>query len=319
MKLVGGELGVKSSNCDIYFTDSGRSSLRLFIRSGNKDKKFLIPNYFCGVIEDVLIQEEVEYDFYNVFEDLKIDARSVSDKEFDVFYFINYFGVFSNISGLDVKEKIVIEDNVFFYDFENINDLKFWFSFNSFRKTTSMADGSLVKTNLIINEHLIKNKEAMFSLIKYEAKKLKYEFIKKKIGDESRYLSLFDESELLINDQRDIFKMSKSSTAKLVEYDKSYHYKISKKYYLFLKKEFGDVCLNISANFYSFFVIKVRDRDSLRKYLFKRSIYLPIHWPESSQNHALYRSVISIPIFADYSLNDIKYVVRSIKEFYEEY
>ena len=53
MRLIGGELEAKNIKDNVYFTDSGRSSLRLFIRSGYQSKKFLIPNYFCEVIENI--------------------------------------------------------------------------------------------------------------------------------------------------------------------------------------------------------------------------------------------------------------------------
>lgn len=319
MAPIGGELPVKPFSEDIFFTDSGRSSLKLFIRSGNQNKKFLIPNFFCEVIENILIDEKVDYDFYNILEDLTIDISTVRDKNFDVFYIINYFGQLTKIEHLMLHEKIVIEDNVFLYDFENINNIKFWFAFNSFRKITSFSDGSLIKTNLNIDDSKIKLDEAKFVFNKYNAKFLKYSFLNKAEGIESDYIKLFNLGEQQINEQKDIFTISKFSISKMMQYNEKNEQIISKKYYELFYNEFEKYCLNKNVNFYSFFTMKVSNRDLLKKYLFSKNIFLPVHWPKSTQYNRLYDQVISIPIFSQYSNEDMIYIINSIKEFYEKY
>ena len=318
MKPIGGELSVKRLNDHVYFTDSGRSSLRLFIKSGNQNKKFLIPDFLCEVIENILIQEEVNYKFYHILEDLTIDTKSVLDEQFDVFYAINYFGQLTHIKHLPLKEKIVLEDNVFLYDFENRNNFKYWFGFNSFRKISSFADGSLIKTNLDIDHTQIKQKEANFVESKYQAKSLKYNYLTNLIGYEKDYMRLFEDGENLLDKQRDIFQMSKNSMFQMMQYDTVREKSISKKYYDFFHQQFPSYCLNNTVDFYSYFVMKITRRDELRKYLFSKNIFLPIHWPQSTRNNTLYKEVISIPLFSRYSMDDMKYIATSIKEFYEK-
>lgn len=317
MKPIGGELALNSPVEELFFTDSGRSSLRLFIRSGNRDKKFLIPDFLCQIIEDVLIQEKVTYEFYKINSDLSIDKDSISHKKYDIFYLINYFGELQNIDNLDINDKIVIEDNVFFYDFKNHNNFKKWFAFNSFRKITSFADGSLVKTNLDIDDSHIEQTEAKFVEKKYEAKQLKYDYLNNTIGNENDYLRLFEDGEQLINQQLNIFQMSTKSLFQMMLYDKVKQ-SVSKKYYELFYNEFKLYCLNDNVEFYSFFVMKTVKRDELRKYLFSKNIFLPIHWPKSSQDNILYDEVISIPLFSMYSIDEMKYIISSIKEFYEK-
>lgn len=318
MKPIGGELSVKPLNEQIYFIDSGRSSLRLFIRSGNQNKKFLIPDFVCEVIENILIQEEVNYKFYHILEDLTIDTKSVLDEQFDVFYTINYFGQLTHIKHLPLEEKIVIEDNVFLYDFENRNNFKYWFGFNSFRKISSFADGSLIKTNLDIDHTQIKQKEANFVESKYQAKSLKYNYLTNLIGREKDYMKLFEDGEILLDKQKDIFQMSKNSIFQMMQYDTVIEQSISKKYYDFFHQQFPSFCLNNTVDFYNYFVMKITKRDELRKYLFSKNIFLPIHWPQSTRNNTFYKEVISIPLFSRYSMDDMKYIATSIKEFYEK-
>ena len=171
MRPIGGELEQKELNYNIYYTDSGRSSLRLFIKN-NKDKKFLLPNFLCEIIEKILISENIEYEYYDILPDLEIDIKSIQSKEFDVLYLINYFGQ-KHKKIEDYSSKIIIEDNVFCIDFENTYSYPYWYSFNSFRKITSLSDGSLIKTNLDINDEFIKREEAPFVQNKIEAKRLK--------------------------------------------------------------------------------------------------------------------------------------------------
>jgi dTDP-4-amino-4,6-dideoxygalactose transaminase len=271
------------------------------------------------VIENLLIQEQVNYEFYHILEDLIIDTESVLDKKFDVFYSINYFGQLNNIKDLNINEKIVIEDNVFFYDFENVNNFKYWFGFNSFRKISSFGDGSLIKTNLEFDSSQIIHNQAEFVQKKYKAKGLKYKYLNHSIGSEKDYIRLFEEGEKLLNSQKNIHNMSSISIFQMMVYDKAIEQNISKEYYDFLFQEFQPYCLNNHVEFYSYFVMKILKRDELRKYLFSKNIFLPIHWPKSSQENPLYEEVISIPLFSNYSMDDMKYIVTNIKEFYEKY
>ena len=133
--IVVGGLCLKDEDSKIFFTDSGRSSLRLFLRNIDKNKKILIPNFLCEVIVKILEEENIKYEFYNILNDLSIDKTTVVNKVFDIFYVINYFGMLLDTSKIKLDDKIVVEDNVFLYDFYNINNYKNWFAFNSFRKS----------------------------------------------------------------------------------------------------------------------------------------------------------------------------------------
>lgn len=317
MKPIGGELALNSPAEDLFFTDSGRSSLRLFIRSGNKDKKFLIPDFLCQIIEDVLKQEKVLYNFYKINSDLSIDETSIINKEYDVFYFINYFGALQNVANLNIYNKIVIEDNVFFYDFQNHNNFKSWFAFNSFRKVTPFADGSLIKTNIFIDKNLINPEESFFCEKKYLAKDLKFKYLNTKTDiSESNYLKYFEEGENILNKQNEIFSISKKTMYYLSIYNSSAKIRKSKINFEYLYKDLSIFWLNKSLVEYNFFVMKVENRDLLREYLFSKNIFLPVHWSDSSTKNILSNQVISIPMFSEYDLNDMIYIVQNIREFY---
>jgi len=305
MRQIGGEpeLFLKEN---IFYTDSGRSSIRVFFK--NIQGKVLIPDFLCEVISETLKKENIEYDYYHINEDLSIDFNTV--KNFDILYVINYFGIKQKID-INLDNKYLIEDNVFFYDFEN-KGFKNWFSFNSYRKVTHLADGSLIKTNLDIK--FKQENRNLFSDSKYKAKKIKYDFIFNNKWLERDYLKLFKKAESILDNQSEIFSISDKSIYLLSLYNVKYYQDIRKKRFEKLLNELGDFCINKNPEFYSFFVIKIDNRDKFRKMLFQKNIFFPIHWPNNEVDNILYDKVISIPLFENYDEKDFEYLIASIKE-----
>ena len=61
-KVIGGEAELEKSELNEYFTDSGRSSIRLILNR-LRGKIFLIPNYICEIIVKIFDEYEAEYSF----------------------------------------------------------------------------------------------------------------------------------------------------------------------------------------------------------------------------------------------------------------
>lgn len=317
MLPIGGELALEQSHLNYFFTDSGRSSLRLFCRNF-KDQKFLIPNFLCKVIVDVLIENEIEFDFYHVGTDFEIDLTEIKKKSFDVLYVINYFGSHHDaLFRFDLDDKTLVEDNVFFVDFDNIYGAKQWFGFNSFRKITTLPEGSLVKTNLQILDHRI-HQQAPYVVKKYQAKHLKFIFREYNQGLEYDFLKLFNEAEEELGQQDGIYAMSDHSLALLLSCLPAYEKekKIREDNFRFLQSELREHAVNIKLSEYSFFVFRCAQRDELRSYLFLKNIFLPIHWAPFNLENQLYHELLSIPLFSIYHSENLKFVSNCIKGFF---
>ncbi len=313
MRPIGGELELKFNDFKVYFTDSGRSSLRLFLRSGdNRNKRYLLPNFFCEVIEHIFIEENIEYKFYNIFEDLTIDIKYINNSDYDVLYVINYFGKYTNLSKINLDDKVLIEDNVFFHDFINHSNAKKWYGFNSLRKISTLADGSLIKTNIAIDKEKILKDKPEFSAIKYDAKQIKYAYINNGEFEESDYLDKFQNAEFLLNNQKNIYSISNESIFLLL--GQITEQNIRKKRFNRLKSMFNDYTILHEVDYYSFFIMKVDKRDEFRKKLMTLNIFLPVHWPKSTQDNDLYKFIISIPLFEMYSDSDFNILIEKIKE-----
>lgn len=315
MKPIGGEIAIKMNNEKSYLTDSGRSSLRLFLRSKDfESKKFLIPDFFCSVIESVLQEENIHYQFYKVNEDFSIDLETINNTGFDVFYVINYFGFVMDLSSIQLENKILIEDNVFLYEFENHHKAKNWFAFNSFRKISPLTDGSLVKTNLKIDSTYIKNSPAPFAQLKKKACKIKHEFLSKDKFSESDYLELFNAGENEIDKQKEVHTISPESLNLL--FNKDFNDQI------ILKDRFEQLQkITNSKNklpiYYSFFTFSTHNKIALLKEMRKNYIYLPNFWPETSQKSKLYTNLVAIPLFFNYTTSDFNTILNTLSIFLE--
>jgi len=313
LRPFGGELELENLDENIYFTDSGRSSIRLFLRSGENNKKhYLLPNFFCEVIEEIFIQENVKYTFYPINEHLEIDKEFISKQNYDVLYVINYFGKYTNLDNLNLEDKNIIEDNVFFDDFSNRYNFKNWYAFNSFRKISSIADGSLAKTNMLIENELIQNINT-FSDMKYRAKDIKYKYLYNNEFSEKEYLELFNQAENLLDYQKDICKISDKSIYVLA--NQKIDMKKRKERFDLLLKEFNEFSILDNVDCYSFFPILIEKRDMVRTKLVEKNIFLPIHWPKSTQDNFLYQNILSIPLFENYDdkiFNKLIYALKAI-------
>lgn len=314
MRPLGGELALLD-DLNYFFTDSGRSSLRLFCKNF-PDKKILLPDFLCEVIIEVLEQEGMQYAFYHINNDLTISSFSIK-KDFDVFYIINYFGMHLSIPK-EFENKIIIEDNVFFVDFQNKHQYNNWFAFNSYRKVTNIADGSLIKTNLTLNDYRTQG-PSPFSALKYEAKETKHQFLTHKINDQAIYLSKFEAAEAYLDNQKKIFHISDKSLGQINTLIISYQEEkaLRESNYNFICHELNEYSINIESDFYSYAIIMSDERDKLRTFLFSKRIFLPIHWPSSKGNNILHKKVLSLPLF--YTQTETSYLVKTIKEFYEKH
>jgi len=313
LRPIGGELELKANDFKVYFTDSGRSSLRLFLRSGNnKNKRYLLPNFFCEVIEHIFIEENIKYKFYNIFEDLTMDLKYINNSDYDVLYVINYFGKYTNLSKINLNNKILIEDNVFLHDFINHSNAKKWYGFNSFRKISTLADGSLIKTTISIDEEKILQNKPEFTALKYGAKQIKYEYIHNGKFEEFEYLNRFQDAEIMLDNQKNIYSINNESTFLL--FSQKIDYDIRKYRFNKLKTLFADYAILNDVECYSFFVMNIDRRDEVRKKMMNFNIFLAIHWPQSTQDNDLYKSIISIPLFETYDDSDFEFLIGKLEE-----
>ena len=319
-KVIGGEAELEISELNEYFTDSGRSSIKLILNR-LKGKIFLIPNYICEIIVKIFDEYEAEYSFYNINKDFSIDEESITNKQYDVFYIINYFGINHKISNIIKTNKIVIEDNVFLPIFSNNQSCDKWVGFNSFRKISPLADGSLIKSSFPLSKSRItKNSYLGYSKIKYTAKEMKYKYLLDNEFSEEEYLKIFELAEKKLNEQVTINNISSYSLFRLFDFmsgiEKEYKLRINN--YKILNDNLNDKSIKIETNYPSFFILSVERRDDLRQYLSSKKIFCPVHWPKvEGVSNDICETLLSIPVDSRYDVKDMKIIASYINQFYK--
>ena len=319
MKLFGGETELKQSDVFSYMTDSGRSSLRLILKSGLRGKKYLLPDFLCSAIIDVFDDLDVKYSLYHINEDLSIDMNSLENKAFDIFYVISYFGQrYKQLNKFIRSEQYVLEDNVFLPIFGKPLEIKNWIGFNSFRKISPLADGSLIKSTMPLNDQFIVKRDTLFSNIKYEAKNFKYNYIYNGEPLERSSLELFQKGEQMLEQQKEIFAISQRSLTFLTDYFAGWEREniLREKNFDILKNVLSTYSIPLEPEAYSFAACRIHNCSYLKEYLKSKKIYLPRNWVNLQKiPNSLYTEMVLIPVDSRYTAHDVQYVADQILRF----
>lgn len=319
-KPFGGEMPLlQETGLHACLTDSGRSSLRLVLRSGFADRKFLLPDFLCGVVSRVFEELGVAHAYYRTAPDLGIDADSVRRQDFDVLYVIDYFGARQLYRGLVNARQWVLEDAVFLPWIGPPEGMGNWIAFTSYRKISALADGSLVQSRAPLAAELVENGEAPFAAAKYAAKRMKFEYLSEGRHLEEDYLALFAGAEAMADRQTAIHSISGASLVNLLAFHRGLaeEYRARARNFDFLDARLKPLGVGLKPEFPCLYVLSVEGRDELREYLRARRIFLPVHWPNArGLPNRLYDRIISIPVDSRYGEADLERVARAIETFH---
>jgi hypothetical protein len=311
MRYVGGEQEMAKPSYFKALTSSGRDSLRLIIESGHlQDRVFLLPDFLCEVVLQTLNEYSIRYRHYTVHEDLSFDLGPVQEDE--VVYVINYFGKQSGLLA-DINNTVIIDD--VFSPFPSVLSISSWYSFNSLRKISPLADGSLVySSHPLSTERIQLASSAEFAEQKYLAKNKKFDFIHYGSGEEGDYLTLFATAEKMLNNRQWIAGMSMASQIAFAEFflKLEAEREIRQRNYNMVCELLSENVISIQADFYSFAPLLLANRDAIKGQLMEHRIFLPVHWPSGS---SLSKHILSIPLDSRYSSEDMKYVCNLITQY----
>ena len=316
---------------DIAYLSNGRTAIKFILSHIMKKKqinKCWLPSYLCETIIQPFKELNLDYEFYNVKENLQLDIDYLSKriKKNDLILTLYYFGFPPNgeIINYFIKLKddnIILEDLTHSFLSRNIYLNKLGnYSIISLRKWFGIPDGGIAISNEdLFDKDIIINKpfdEFINLRLKYSI--LKNFYIKKIIDKNKSFRKLH----IMSNLSQAILDTIDFNTI-IYKRRKNYNYLLScihnldkiKILYPILS---DDVCpLG--------FPVIVEKRDSLRKLLTNSNIYCPIHWPLTedipknfSYSYYLSKNILTIPCDQRYSIDDMEIIVRKIKEFYKK-
>ena len=191
---------------DVYAYSSGRAALYHILKYLKNEKhisRILLPDYLCGSVLVPAKALALEYCFYPIGEDLKLEKETFrrTYQKGDTVLAINYFGLqdmteqIAFIRELDDKAIIIEDDVQAYYEFKKpLGEVDF--KFTSLRKTFAVPDGGLVKTKFSLP---VINKPNTFSQYKVAAALLKS--MREGNFDDQIYLEMFEKGENLIDSE----------------------------------------------------------------------------------------------------------------------
>lgn len=336
-RIIGGEFDVDLQSLqykygdektleDSYRYSSGRSALYYILL--NIQKRYQIttvylPDYLCSSVVEATKRSQMNALFYNLNNLLEIDESRFpmeSDEKAAVLI-INYFGLMTLDSQISFvrtlsKNAIIIEDDVqAFFEFKKAN-LNADYKFTSLRKTLACPDGGLVKTN---NELITVSEQNKFHQFKLAGSILK-SLRKPKYYDDDVYLHLFEKGESQIDDematgmsQMSIEIISKMDTSRLA----LIRQRNAKQIFDGLKTLGVQTILPMSDDKIPLFVpIWLEDRNKVRKQMFQKQIFCPVHWPlegmEVQKGAEMAEHEMSIIIDHRYTYQDMDFILETL-------
>lgn len=282
-----------SATPDVYTYSSGRAALYqilYYLKHNKAINHILLPDYLCSSVLVPVKALGLEYTFYPIDEKLEIIPEEFQKlfRKGTTVLIINYFGLKNLENQVKVirsidENSILIEDDVQAY-YEFLKPLgEVDFKFTSLRKTFAVPDGGLVKTK---HNMPIVDKPNTFGQYKAAAALLKS--MREGNFNDKIYLEMFEKGEDLIDEEIDC-GMSRIAE-KLYHFVNDEHVKVRRlnnaSYLLEQLKHIGiHPILPLNEGHVPLFIpITLENRDVVRKAMFQKEIFCPVHWPLEGLN-----------------------------------
>ena len=316
----GGEPPLLPPRVQTFFTDSGRSSLRLILENGFRNKRFLLPNFLCPVIVSVLNEYNVQFDTYPISNTLIPLWEGVDMSTIDVVYVIRYFGTTEMIFPSLREDQWLIEDCVFLPFFEKETTHPNWIGFNSFRKSTALPEGSRIQSTQSLDTQKQLTTNAPFVQHKRQAQYLKDRFLREGIGEEAEYLKFFKFGEMQLTQQEGIHRIGDQTIEELTQFAIQYEGEknVRQNQKRLIELRLPENVIPLVVDYPTVVPLRVQHRDQLRARLADKGFYLPIHWAGGVDwGHSLFDEIISIPLSSRYNDQQIEWLISAIKQGWE--
>lgn len=311
---------------DVYTYSSGRAALYQILKFLQKEKeikRILLPDYLCSSVLVPVKELGLDFSFYPIDERLELEEVEFKKlyKKDSAILLINYYGLQNLSSQINVirsidDHAIIIEDDVqAYYEFKKPLD-GVDFKFTSLRKTFAVPDGGLVKT-----KHHLPKVSAPNTFGQYKAAAALLKSMREGNFNDQIYLELFEKGESLIDSELEC-GMSQIAE-KLYSFMNGDHVKVRRlnnAAYLIAELKIMGIqpILSLEEDHVPLFIpILLNNRDKVRKAMFQKEIFCPVHWPldgmEISRGEQMSRDELSLIIDQRYGRKEIDQIVSIIQ------
>lgn len=313
------ELPLKSEYHDKALKlNTARNSLEYVLRA-NRYKKIFLPYYTCSSVLEVIYKLNIKFEFYNINDKFEPIFDFSNIKEDELFLYVNYFGICSNVVDelIDIKNKnnfnICIDNTQAFFIYPKGEDHTIY----SARKFFGVPDGAYLYTNKFLDKdldkesgydkmaHLIKridlNAQESYKDFKENSKRHSNQWIKEMSNISSRILKSIQYEDVI--DKR-------NSNFKYINFNLSKYNKLK----FDLNSQKGPMI----------YPLLIDNGVELRKFLISNKIYVAQYWNEVLDNVSsnsvesdFTNNLVALPIDQRYSIKEMDFIVQLINKFNE--
>lgn len=310
---------------NVYAYSSGRAALYQILKYLRQQKNVdhvLLPDYLCSSVLVPVKELGLDYAFYPINEKLELEPASFQPlyNNGTAVLLINYFGL-QDLSGQikairEIDDKVVIiEDDVQAY-YEFIKPLDgVDFKFTSLRKTFAVPDGGLIKT-----KHHLPKVTTPNTFGQYKAAAALLKSMREGNFNDNIYLEMFEKGESLIDDELECgMSFIAEKLYSYVDEERVKVRRLNNATYLLEQLNELDIkpILPLAENHVPLFVpVVLKNRDAIRKAMFKNEIFCPVHWPldgmDIKRGEQMSREELSLIIDQRYGRKEMDEIAKTL-------
>ncbi len=310
---IGGYFQLELNDGELYHENAlklnlGRSAFEYLLRISDC-KKIYLPSYVCDTVLLPLRKLSVDYEFYNIDENLQpIFGKELKPDE--VFYYVNFFGLKNSFIRNGIKfERTIIDNAHAFFEFP----VKNFDTVYSVRKFFGTPDGAFLYAQ---NKKRLELPRGMSHGV------AQHLLVRTDAGAEAGY-EIFRNNENLFENY-EVTEMSSLTEAILRNVNYANVKRKRAENFLFLHERLAktnELKLEISDGIAPLcYPYLIENSSSLRKKLIENKVYLPVYWREVSARDEssdfekyLAKNLLPLPIDQRYGEEEMKFVLRLIK------
>lgn len=311
---------------DYYCYASGRAALYQILKYLKEQKQIthvLLPDYLCSTILVPIHKLGLSYSFFPLNEGLELELEKFQEvyKRDAAVLLINYFGLqdlseqIAVIRSIDVNA-IIIEDDVQAYNefckpLGNVD-----FKYTSLRKTFAIPDGGLVKTN-----HPLPIIDKPNTFGQYKAAGALMKDMREGNFDDSVYLDISKIGGSKIDNELECgMSFISQKLFAITNIEDVKQRRISNAQYLIKRLDERGIkpLLPLLDDRVPLFIpIILSNRDEVRRKLFEREIFCPVHWPlegmDVKRGKELAKTELSLIVDQRYGEKEMDLILSLIK------
>lgn len=335
MKEIGSEFWTQYELVDIENTDmevyllSGRTALDYIVKDilvDTQAKTAILPSYCCESMVKPFLDNSINVIFYDV------DSEGIHynyNNDAEIVLLLDFFGYEIKENECIAKREKLAGKKIIYDSTHKLNgnfNVERWadYSFCSYRKWFYCNYANVVKRcGPFVNNCELQLNGAYLEL-RNQAADLKKQFIEKQNINKDEFLLGFSNAEKLLEENysgwlglpimapnSEIIAKRRENANYLTELmSKNINIRLMRK-----KIHCKDIPLFVPI------LVETSDRNALQKYLAKRGIYCPIHWPKTlmQKKHSdLYDRELSLVCDQRYSKSDMERIAMEINNFFNK-